>query len=205
MQLVLSERKFSELIRQLEGINDSDEEISVRLQHYITKCFAHLGNYGVHVSISPLRVAGTIGTFQARLDSVHSNEDRQTRLNGLAILNPISLNVEYDDLPAFFQGIVLAAVQMASDDELPRLQGLTVPELSAVLDGIGERAMFGKPGPNHIANIVGADEGYEYFLEKAGKKDPLAEREKRDAAEQAELARIEAAREERYQQFRNGE
>ncbi len=44
MVITLSERRLSELIRQLEGIADSDSEIAFRMQHFASRIFKHVAD-----------------------------------------------------------------------------------------------------------------------------------------------------------------
>lgn len=206
MLVTLVERTLSAVIKQLENLDPETtaEEISERMPHFAARLFKHTAEFGV-TNRGIVSHTGGLGIFKFDLKPIDNRfgqgvEERALRFEGLRLMQPNSVTVEYEDIPALWTDVVKASVEMAWDDIAPTLQKLSLSELAAALDGIAQNAVFGKPGPSHIANIVGAEEGYEYFLEKAGKKDPLADYNAREAAQQAELARIKAAEDARFEQ-----
>ena len=103
MILTLSERRLSELIRQLEGINDSDEEILFRMQHYAAKLFNQVSEYGIRM-VEMVEHHGGIGSF--RFDIKGVGMDWQTggfnweQLNqGLSFLGAVAKREEHPGPP----------------------------------------------------------------------------------------------------------
>ena len=103
MRIVLSERKFTERIRELEGIGPevTSDEISHRLDHYAARLFQHLRSFGIN-QVGLVSMNGTLGEFYVGLDACYNDESRNTRIQGLAMLDPLSVTLEARDLPAFF-------------------------------------------------------------------------------------------------------
>lgn len=215
MIVVLSENRFSALIRSLENIpaSTSDDEINHRLDRYATTLFRHLGENFGFVRFDRVNVQGTLGTFRATLAPCHDDESRNIRLQGLAMLDPVSVSLEEQDLPAFFVGMLLTAMTDAYSSYAGEVHRLTVPELDAALRRIGEKVAFSpKPNTFVVENESDAacmreieEEEFRLFCMRSGLKVPGAEREVREAAQQAELERIRAANEEAYQSFRHGQ
>lgn len=103
MLCVLSERRLSALIRQLENLSPeayTDEEIKERMGAFATKVFAHIANFGVRLA-GLIKVRDGFGDFKIALtDPPYQQGDlRQSFVDGLALLNPLSITVEKDDLP----------------------------------------------------------------------------------------------------------
>lgn len=207
MIVVMSERKFAERIRELEGINDSVEEICDRIHHHANRLFQHISqNHGVTMT-GMLSQGGTMGTFQFQLAPVYSDQDRADRIAGLSMMNPNSISVEYGDLPGLFRDIALVGMQDSWNSYGRELQKLSVAELEPTLERVATRVLFGAPPPDLVAlhQLGEGEAAFQMFLQRAGRKDPLAQWQARDEAEQRELAAVEAAREAEYNKFRNGE
>jgi hypothetical protein len=213
MRITLSERTFLERIRQLEGLGSevTADEINHRLPLYASKLFQHLRAYGLN-QVGLVSSNGTLGEFYVGLDRCHDDESRNLRLEGLAMLDPLSVTLEERDLPAFFKDIVLTMMVDAFDSYAAQFQRLTVGELNSKLVDVANK-VFAAPSGTHF--IVETEEDvaalneireqeYQLFLLRSGKKDPMAKHnaieEHRRAEEAAEHARQEAA----YEQFRRG-
>jgi hypothetical protein len=213
MQITLSERRFSERIRELEGIGPevTVEEITHRLDQYARKLFTHLAAYGL-TSIGLLGMNGSLGTFQVTLERCWDDESRNKRIQGLAMLDPLSVTLEQNDLGAFFVGGLLTTMYDKYPDYAHELQRVTVGELDAALQRIAERLAFAPQAPlftpmdaeDAEALQEFQDEEFRLWCLRSGLKVPGAERQARDAAEQAEIARIEAARKKSADDFYNG-
>jgi hypothetical protein len=213
MRVTLSERTFLERIRQLEGLGSevTADEINHRLTHFAGKLFEHLRGFGIN-QVGYINSTGTLGTFYVGLDSCFDDESRNKRIEGLAMLDPLSVTLEERDLPAFFRDIVLTMMVDAFDSYSAQFQRLTVGELNSKLVDTANK-VFAAPSGTHF--IVETEEDatalneireqeYQLFLLRSGKKDPMAKHnaieEHRRAEEAAEHARREAA----YEQFRRG-
>jgi hypothetical protein len=65
--------------------------------------FEHLRGYGIN-QVGLMRSNGALGDFYVGLDACHDDESRNTRMEDLKMLNPLSVSLEEPDLPAFFTG-----------------------------------------------------------------------------------------------------
>lgn len=198
MRITLSERQFTEQIRQLENLGQeiTVEEISHRMDKHARKLFDHLRAYGVQM-LAGIQVNGTLATMQASLKQSFSEEDVQTRVNGLALLAPVSVSVDQPDLSAFVVNPVMLASM--SDNWLAfggSLQRLTLPELRPILENIAGQ-LLSAPAPAAPTNEFEAEMQqleYEAFLAAAGKKDPLRHHNAVEEFNRREVAGVEAQR-----------
>jgi hypothetical protein len=202
MLVTLSEARFSARIRQLENIpqSTSDEEINHRLDRHATTLFQHLSNYGF-VGFDRVAVNGTLGTFRATLAPCHDDESRNTRIQGLAMLDPVSVSLESQDLPAFFRGMLLTMMEDNFANYSREFQRLTVRELDSKLVDTATK-VFAAPMPtpfipeteeDHAAIQEIRDEEFNLWCIRSGVKNPGAERRAREAAEAAEIQSRKAA------------
>lgn len=206
MQITLSERKFSERIRQLENLpaDVTTEEVTHRLGHYAKKLFQHLVSFGLS-SISLVGNSGTLGTFNITLERCYDDESRNLRIQGLAMLDPLSVTVERHDLGAFYIGIRLSTMYDAWNSYAHELQRLTVGELDAALVSIAERTFLKTPTPaqDEFQDALSEEERFEMFCRRAGVRIPGKQFEATDEARRQEEAAVAAANEASYQRFRN--
>jgi hypothetical protein len=214
MLLTLSESRFSARIRQLENIpqTTSDEEINHRLDRHAATLFQHLSNYGF-VGFDRVAVSGTLGTFRATLAPCHDDESRNTRIEGLKMLNPVSVTLESQDLPAFYRrGPLLTLMEDNFSNYARQFERLTVSELDRNLVDVATRVFA---APMQTGFIVETeedaaclkeirDEEFDLWCLRSGVRNPGAERRKREAAEAAELERIRAAKEQALDAFWRG-
>lgn len=214
MLITLSESRFSARIRELENIpqSTSDEEINHRLDQHAARLFQHLATYGF-TGFDRVAVQGTLGTFRATLAACHSDESRNLRLEGLRLLDPVSVTLEAQDLPAFYtRGLILTLMSDSFDSYRQEFQRLTVNELDRKLVSTAERVFStpqAQPFAIETADDVAAlneyhNEQFEWFCRNSGLKVPGAERRAREAAEQAEIERIKAAQGRALDEFRRG-
>jgi len=202
--ITLSERLLSERIRELENIPQfTVAEITSQMKYYGARLFQHIAEYGVYLRELCIQ-NGELGTFRFEIAPIYSDEDRATRFNGIRFMNPLSVTVEYSDLPGFFQnGLALTAAQEAF---MPTdFQDLPPHELSPAIDRLAQQALFG-PGrapdgdvPAEIA-AVQQEQDFQFFLRRAGLKDPLANLRKVDEYHRQEEAAVQAQREQAYEQ-----
>jgi hypothetical protein len=198
MQIVLSERKFSERIRELENIpaDVTTEEITHRLDHYAKRLFEHLVSYGVS-SIGLLGTSGTLGTFNVTLEACWDDTSRNARIAGLQMLDPLSVTAEQHDLRAFFTGIVLTAMYDAFPNYAHDLQRVTVGELDRKLVDIANTLFSSAPPvPQNEFEAEIQQEDFELFCLRSGVKDPLAKQRQIDAFRQGEELLYKNAQEE---------
>jgi hypothetical protein len=190
MKISVHASRLLETIKQLENLpaDTSAEEVLDRISVYEQKLFGHLSHFGI-TGLQGIGNQGLLNYYELSLAESHTAEHVDTRLNGVAVLAPNSVSVELADLDALFPDrIVRTAVNFASDDELPKLQRVTLSELRAALPQIEMRCCFGQPGPNNLGSIASFDD----FLAAAGKSDPLKKWEARQAAEQREIEEYQA-------------
>jgi hypothetical protein len=203
MRITLSERMFNEKVRQLQNLGPevTSEEISHNLRRYAAKFFEYLSHFGL-VDIGLVSMEGSLGHFYIGLKPCHDDESRNKRIEGLALLEPLSVTLEERDLPAFFTGMILTLMADNFNTYAAEFQRITVADLDSKLVEVATK-VFASPMPtpfvieteNDAALLQELqDEEFDMFCLRSGVKVPGAERRKRDDAEQAELARIEAAR-----------
>lgn len=199
MQITLSERKLSERIRQLENLpaEVTTEEITHRLDHYAQKLFQHLAAFGLS-GIGLVNINGALGTFRVTLERCWDDDSRNKRIEGLAMLDPLSVTAEQSDLPAFFTGIVLTAMHDAFSNYAHQLQRVTVGELDRKLVQIANTLFSSAPTPpKNDFEAMMQDEDFNMFCLRAGVKDPLAKHkaveEYRRAEESAYAAQLAEA------------
>lgn len=193
MRVTMSERALTEQIRSLENISQevTTEEIVHRIDRYARKLFDHIRNYGIQMLQAGFQVSGTLCTMSAQLKQSFSEEDCQTRINGLAMLAPVSVSLDQPDLPAFVVNPVMLASM--SDNWIAfgaSLQRLTLAEVRPTLENIAGQLMSAAP-PAPPTNDYEAEVQqleYEAFLAASGKKDPLAKHEAIERHRQAEEA-----------------
>ena len=123
---------------------------------------------GIHIS-------GTLAAMQASLKQSWSEEDVQMRLQGLALLAPVSVSLDQPDLSSFVTNpIMLASMSDNWSAFSNSLQRLTLSELRPTLENIAGQLLSAPvtPPTNFYEAEVQALE-YEAFLAAAGRKDPL--------------------------------
>jgi hypothetical protein len=208
MIVTLSERRFSERIREFQNIGPevSADEIAHRLDKYAEKLFKYLSEFGLS-SIGLVGHTGTLGTFQITLEACWDDESRNKRIEGLALLDPLSVTVERNDLRAFYLGILLSTMYDAWPLYSHELQRLTVGELNTALVSIAERIFLKSPTPaaDVFQESLTDDARFEMFCRRAGVRVPGAQFRAADEFNQSEIARVEAQRQAEYDNFRKGQ
>jgi len=190
MILTLSERRLSELIRQLEGINDSDEEILFRMQHYAAKLFNQVSEYGIRM-VEMVEHHGGIGSF--RFDIKGVGMDWQTggfnweQLNqGLSFLNPLAVSFEREDLWAICDGLVGTAMNSVWYEIQPNLQRLSVNEVRQTFESWCQHVAFGN-APDFLRDPVLEEIQAQSAFEQAGIEDPLKHHLEREEFNRQEI------------------
>jgi hypothetical protein len=209
MRITLSERLLSEQIRQLEGLDPatSIEEISHGMVRYFRRLAEHVKLFGVELLATDFQQSGSIATMGADLKQSHSEDDIQTRLNGIRMLAPLSVSLEPNDLAAFVTDkLVLVTLQDSWSTFGNELQRVAVSEIRSALENIARKVLF-TPSPEVQAlNDAGAgEEAFQLFLQRAGRKDPMARHNAIEEYNRQEVEAVQAANERAYERFRNGE
>jgi hypothetical protein len=209
MRITLSERLLSEQIRQLEGLDPATnlEEISHGMVRYFRRLAEHVKNYGVELIATDFQQSGSIATMGADLKESYSEDDIQTRLNGIRMLAPLSVSLQSNDLAAFVTDkLVLVTLQDAWSTFGNDLQRMAVSEIRTALENIARKVLFAPSPEVQALHDAGAgEEAFQLFLERAGKKDPLARHNEIEEYNRREVEAVQAANERAYERFRNGE
>ena len=147
MILTLSERRLSELIRQLENINDNDEEILYRMKHYASKLFSYVGEYGIRM-VEMVSHSGGIGSFRFDISGVgrdyRTGDFNWDRLrDGLNLVNPVGITMERSDIWAICTGLVAKGLNDVWYDIAPNLERLSVSEFQPTLEAWLQHTVFG--------------------------------------------------------------
>lgn len=207
MRIVLSERQFTEQIRNLEGLGSDVtlDEISHRMDRYARKLFVHLQEYGVQM-LAGVQVNGTLATMQASLTQSRDEESVQKRMEGLALLAPLTVSLDQPDLSAFVPSPVMLPSMIDNWGAFEHsLQRLTLSEVRPALESIAAQLLSAPPPTitNEYEQQVFEVE-YEAFLAASGRKDPLARHNAAEAfrqrEEEAYAAAQQAAREREWNQ-----
>jgi hypothetical protein len=197
MRVTLSERKFSEQIRQLENIGPevTTEELIHRIDRHARRLFDHIREFGVQMLQAGLQVSGTLCTMSASLKPAWDEESVQMRINGLAMLAPVSVSLDQPDLPAFVVNpVMLAAMQDNWIAFGSSLQRLTLQEVRPALENAAQQLMsapVAEPTNDFERELQSLE--YEAFLAAAGKTDPLKQQNAIDEYRQREEAVYAAA------------
>jgi hypothetical protein len=140
MLVTLSERRLSERIKQLEGINDSPEEITFRMSHYASRLFAHVNEFGVRF-VGMVGQSGGLGTFQFSIDGV--GRDWQTGdfnwqklAEGLSYMDPVAVSIEEQDMRAVCVGLVASMAVDSWDSYASELQSISVNEIQPRVEAV---------------------------------------------------------------------
>jgi len=178
MRVTLSERQFSEQIRQLEGLGPevTVEEIQHRIDKYARRLFDHLRGFGIQMLQHGFNVSGTLCTMSASLKQSWDEESVQMRINGLAMLAPVSVSLDQPDLSAFVTNPVMLASMIDNWGAFEAsLQRILLHEVRPALENTARQLMSVPTAPpsNDFEQEVFNLE-YEAFLAASGKKDPLA-------------------------------
>lgn len=209
MRITMSERALTEQIRNLENISPevTTEEIVHRIDRYARKLFDHIRNYGIQMLQAGFQVSGTLCTMSAQLKQSFSEEDCQMRINGLAMLAPVSVSLDQPDLSAFVVNPVMLASM--SDNWIAfgaSLQRLTLAEVRPTLENIAGQLMSAAPPapPSNDYEAEVQELEYGAFLAASGKRDPLAKHEAieqfRRSEEAAYAAQVEETNRRKWNQ-----
>ena len=205
MELTLSERRMSEQIRQLEGIEDTVEEITHRMDRYAARLFKHLyGGYGIRF-VGMLNQSGGLGTFSFDIGGVGRNYqtndfDWEKLRGGLSMLNPVSVTVTADDIGHICTGLIKPLALDAFPQFARELERITVPEIeskieSALLHHVHQRSIE-MPSDPRLRELQIQGE-----FARAGIVDPSLRSQAAEQYRQREEERMKAEQFAHYQEF----
>jgi hypothetical protein len=204
MRITMSERLLCDQIRQLENLDPATtvEEVSHNIIRYFRRLAEHIQNYGVTLLGADYQVNGSVSTMGAVLNRSYSDDDVLTRINGIRMLNPLSVSVERNDLQAFVtEQIALVALYDAWDSYAHELQRLAVNEVRAAIERIAPKVLFAPaPQPTNQFEAMQHEDGYQMFLSRAGKRDPMAHHNAVEEYRRQEEAAVKAAREKQLEE-----
>lgn len=195
MRITLSERALTAQIRSLENIGPevTNEEIQHRIDKYARKLFEYVAGFGVQMLQEGFRVNGTLCTMSAQLKQSWSEDDVQTRIQGLVLLAPVSISLDQQDLPAFVTNPVMLAGMSENWAAFGQsLQRVTLAELRPAIENAARQTLT-QPAPVDFIDPETNEELFQDFLRRSGKRDPLARQRAIDEFNQAEIARVKAA------------
>lgn len=186
MQITLSESRLSELINQLEGTNLPVDEFAHRMDRLAAKVFGHLGHYGIKMQ-GLSNQNGNLATFSLSLDPSYDDESRDTRLAGLRLLNPVSVSLNANDLPAFvLNKVALAGIRTVWPDIMREFDRILPTEIMSKLE---EAANYANKAPG----IATSEGGFKKWCIENGLPIPGLEQEREARRRQQEAAEHEAA------------
>jgi hypothetical protein len=207
MRITLSERLLTEQIKQLENLDPAIniDEIAHNMTRYFRRLAEHVQHYGVTLLGEGFQSSGAVATMCAVLNPSHLEDDVVTRLNGLRMLNPLSVSVEPGDLPAFVTDpIARIALEDGWSSYGHELQRVSVSQIRATIERIAAKVLFAPhTAPRNDVEALEQEQGYELFLARAGKRDPLAKHAAVEEYNRAEVARVHAAQQKAVDDFWN--
>jgi len=199
MQVTLSERRMSELVRDLEGLQDQTlEEITHRMDMYARRFFAHVANYGVQFR-SLLNQNGELATFGFDVAPSFSEEDRANRIAGIELMRPVSVTLSFGDLNAFvLNSAALAGIRQIWPEVSQQFNRILPSEILNLVENAAATAI------NSPAVVPQTEEDFERYCVEWGMRIPgLRHRavEELRAAEEAEVKAAEEARKQRQWEY----
>lgn len=196
MRITLSEPRFTEQIRQLENLGPevSTDEISHRMDRYARRLFNHVREFGVQM-LPGIHISGTLAAMQASLNQSRSEEEVQMRVQGLALLAPVSVSLDQPDLSAFVVNPIMLASMFDNWSAFSQsLQRVTLSELRDAIENAAISLMSAPvAAPTNFYEAEVQQLEYEAFLAASGKKDPLAKHDAIEAHRVAEETAFAAA------------
>lgn len=140
MLVTLSERRLSERIKQLEGIQDSVEEITFRMEHYAMRLFAHVNEFGVRF-LGLVSQSGGLGTFRFDIGGV--GRDWQTGdwnwqklAEGLNYMDPVAVSIEESDMEVVCTGLIASMAVDSWDSYASELQRISPNEVCSKIEAV---------------------------------------------------------------------
>jgi hypothetical protein len=198
MIVILSERRFAERIRQLEGIEDTSEEIFVRWTHYGTRLLKHLEQFGI-LKTATLESNGNIASFQFDISRVgrnwQSGDFDFAKLNeGLNLLDPVAVSLEEQDLAAICTGPIQTAMVDRWDEYAHTLQRILPGQIESAVEAACLKYAWGDRMEVSYTGNPSQDAQLQYELDtaqlqRAGLRNPLERFEAQEAQRQADEER----------------
>jgi hypothetical protein len=207
MRVTLSERRLSERIQQLEGINDTVEEITFKMERYAMRLFANVNEFGVRF-VGMVEQSGGLGTFQFSIAGV--GKDWQTggfnfakMSEGLNFMNPLAVSLEEADMEQICDGPVATAMIDNWSTYAHTLQKITVGEIQPAVESACLKFAWQPRAATQWTGDPALDAQLQYEedtaqLERAGLKDPLEKYRKQQEFNEAEIAAYKAQEDAAY-------
>jgi len=191
MLVTLSERHLSERIRELEGINDTVEEITYRMEHYAKRLFVHVNEFGLRFS-AMIEQHGGLATIQLDISGVGRNwEDGDWHWSkpyeGLACLDPVAVSIEESDMAAICEGPIATMAVDTWGNYAAELQRISVSEIRPKIEAVLLR-LHTQPLISETADPALNYELSTAQLHRAGLRNPLERFEAQEAYRQAQEA-----------------
>lgn len=209
MQVTISERRLSELIRNLESINDTDEEIAFKMRHYASRIFKHVyDGYGLKF-LGMLEQSGGLGTMQFSIEEVGRNWqtsdfDWEKLIGALQFINALAVTVELTDMQIICTGLVAVGAADEWNNYASELERISPSEVQSKIESALLRFVYNKPtettalSPN---NQELRDLEMDGAFARAGMVDPSLRSRAVESYRQREIAEHEAAENRRQQQW----
>src|SRR6266700_6919698 len=195
MIITLSERRLSELIRGLEGIQDTDEEIAFQMQRHAIRLFRHVAeDYRIRM-VGLVEHSGGIGSFKFDISGIGKNWqtggfDFEKLTAGLSFINPLCVSLEEQDIEHICDGPVATAMMDHWEEYAGTLQRITVSEIQPAIEKACLEFAWKPPSRNRVDRQPGARLRTSI---RRGHRPVVAGRIKRPAPEASRGSRTSAA------------
>jgi hypothetical protein len=141
--------------------------------------------------------------MSAQLKPSWDEESVQLRVQGLALLAPVSVSLDQPDLPAFVPNQIMLASMSDNFSAFDHsLQRLTLSELRPAIENAAQQIMSAPVTPPSTEFEAGLQQlEYEAFLAASGKKDPLRKHQEIAEFQQREEAAYTAQQQAAHDAF----
>lgn len=140
MFITLSFRKYAEVIREAENLDPqtSDDEIAVRLDHYSSRIWQHMNEFGIRM-IGLSEKTAAVAAFQVSIAGVGVDWqtgafDWQKLREGLEFLKPIAVTLTCDDMEQICDGPVGTAMMDRWDEYAHTLERIVPSQIESAVE-----------------------------------------------------------------------
>lgn len=207
MVITLSERRLSGLIRQLENITDSDEEICFRMALYAERLFRHIAEFGIRMQ-GMIDHQGGIANFQFTIAGVGKNWtgdfDWDKLRSGLNAMNPLAITVEPEDIDTICSSVIRVAMLDNWHLYASSLERITVGELQNAIENACLKFAWNAPiqmGGDESNTDATRELAVQDVFGRAGIIDPSLRSKAIEAYNRKEIEAVEAARNAREKEY----
>lgn len=176
MILSLSERKTTALIQQLEGTDETIEEISYNMKRYGTRLFQHVNEAYQLEYAGMTNLSGGIADFRFNIncgrDLATNDFNWESFLGGLAFLNPLGVTLERDDIWKTCDPLIGKSLYSAWADVRQNFERLSVAEVRPTLEAWLAHLAFNGHGQDQKVIQMAAKQVFE--TNELGLADPMA-------------------------------